>query len=170
MLNASKAGFRRLLPLLRPHLRQLMTGGLCMVVYVGSFPVLVSLAGELFPALGSKDLSRVLQLIAQAVLIFAVQKLAQFGQDSLLAELADDEVAEQVAEVIAGKRARGDNDRIVIPASYTPGITLIAKVGTEAARQLEEGDRPAVPPAPQQLAGKTTACTVRWRQRSPPGS
>ena len=88
MLNASKAGFRRLLPLLRPHLRQLMTGGLCMVVYVGSFPVLVSLAGELFPALGSKDLSRVLQLIAQAVLIFAVQKLAQFGQDSLLAEPA----------------------------------------------------------------------------------
>ena len=59
-----------------------------MVVYVGSFPVLVSLAGELFPALGSKDLSRVLQLIAQAVLIFAVQKLAQFGQDSLLAEPA----------------------------------------------------------------------------------
>ena len=59
-----------------------------MVVYVGSFPVLVSLAGELFPALGSKDLSRVLQLTAQAVLIFAVQKLAQFGQDSLLAEPA----------------------------------------------------------------------------------
>ena len=45
MLNASKAGFRCLLPLLRPRLRQLMTGGLCMVVYVGSFPVLVSLAG-----------------------------------------------------------------------------------------------------------------------------
>ena len=56
-----------------------------MVVYVGSFPLLVQLAGELFPALGSGDLTRVLQLIGLALLIFAVQKVAQFGQDSLLA-------------------------------------------------------------------------------------
>ena len=85
MLKPSQAGFRRLLPLLRPHLRQLLLGLLCMVVYVGSFPLLVQLAGQLFPALGSQDLNRVLQLIGQGVLIFAVQKLAQFGQDSLLA-------------------------------------------------------------------------------------
>ena len=88
MLTPSQAGFRRLLPLLRPHLRQLLMGGLCMVIYVGSFPLLVRLAGELFPALGSQNLSRVLQLIGQGVLIFAVQKLAQFGQDSLLADPA----------------------------------------------------------------------------------
>jgi ATP-binding cassette subfamily B protein len=88
MLTPSQAGFRRLLPQLRPHLRQLLMGGLCMVIYVGSFPLLVRLAGELFPALGSQNLSRVLQLIGQGVLIFAVQKLAQFGQDSLLADPA----------------------------------------------------------------------------------
>ena len=74
-----------MIPLLRPHLRQLLTGGVCMLVYVGSFPLLVQLAGDLFPALGSRDLNRVMQLIGQGVLIFAVQKLAQFGQDSLLA-------------------------------------------------------------------------------------
>ena len=85
MLTPSQAGFRRLLPLLRPHLRELLWGGCCMVVYVGSFPLLVQLAGELFPALGSGDLARVLQLIGLALLIFAVQKVAQFGQDSLLA-------------------------------------------------------------------------------------
>lgn len=85
MLTPSQAGFRRLLPLLRPHLRELLWGGCCMVVYVGSFPLLVQLAGELFPALGSGDLARVLQLIGLAMLIFAVQKVAQFGQDSLLA-------------------------------------------------------------------------------------
>ena len=56
-----------------------------MLVYVGSFPLLVQLAGELFPALGSRDLNRVMQLIGKGVLIFSVQKLAQFGQDSLLA-------------------------------------------------------------------------------------
>ena len=85
MLTPSQAGFRRLLPLLRPHLRELLWGCCCMVVYVGSFPLLVQLAGELFPALGSGDLARVLQLIGLALLIFAVQKVAQFGQDSLLA-------------------------------------------------------------------------------------
>ena len=85
MLTPSQAGFRRLLPLLRPHLRELLWGGCCMAIYVGSFPLLVQLAGELFPALGSGDLARVLQLIGLALLIFAVQKIAQFGQDSLLA-------------------------------------------------------------------------------------
>ena len=85
MLTPSQAGFRRLLPLLRPHMRELLWGGCCMVVYVGSFPLLVQLAGDLFPALGSGDLARVFQLIGLALLIFAVQKIAQFGQDSLLA-------------------------------------------------------------------------------------
>ncbi|MFL0791053.1 MAG: ABC transporter ATP-binding protein [Prochlorococcus sp.] len=85
MLPPSEAGFRRLLPLLRPHLRQLSLGLLCILVYVSSFLWLLDLAGNLFPALGSKDLSQLLTLIGQGVLIFAVQKLAQFGQDSLLA-------------------------------------------------------------------------------------
>ena len=85
MFTPSQAGFRRLLPLLRPHLRQLSWGVLCMLIYVGSFPLLIRLAGQLFPALGSGDLSRVLGLIGLALVIFAVQKLAQFGQDSLLA-------------------------------------------------------------------------------------
>lgn len=85
MLTPSQAGFRRLLPLLRPHLRELLWGACCMAIYVGSFPLLVQLAGDLFPALGSGDLARVLQLIGLALLIFAVQKIAQFGQDVLLA-------------------------------------------------------------------------------------
>ena len=85
MLTPSQAGFRRLLPMLRPYVRVLLWGSCCMLIYVASFPLLVQLAGELFPALGSGDLARVLQLIGLALLIFAVQKIAQFGQDSLLA-------------------------------------------------------------------------------------
>ena len=66
MLKPSEAGFRRLLPLLRPHLRQLVVGLICMLVYVSSFLLLLNLAGDLFPALGSRDLGRVLSLIGLA--------------------------------------------------------------------------------------------------------
>ena len=85
MLTPSQAGFRRLLPLLRPHLRQLTWGGLCMVVFVSSQLVLMKLMGRLLPDVGSGDLGRILPVIGLVLVVFAIQKIAQFGQDSLLA-------------------------------------------------------------------------------------
>ena len=85
MLSSSPAGFRRLLPLLRPHLRRLTWGALCMLAYVACWPLLMQLAGQLIPAIGAGELNRVIQVIALAISVFLVQKLAQFGQDSLLA-------------------------------------------------------------------------------------
>ena len=85
MLSSSQAGFRRLLPLLRPHLRRLTWGGLCMLAYVGCWPLLMHLAGQLIPAIGAGDLNRVIEVIALAISVFLIQKVAQFGQDSLLA-------------------------------------------------------------------------------------
>jgi len=88
MLRPSTAGFRRLLPLLLPHRRALLGGGLCMLVFVACWPLLAWLAGQLIPAIGAGDLPRVLRVIGLALGVFMVQKLAQFGQDSLLAEPA----------------------------------------------------------------------------------
>ena len=85
MRTPSQAGFRRLLPLLRPHVRQLTWGAFCMVVFVSSQLVLMSLMGRLLPNVGSGDLERILPLIGLVLLVFAIQKIAQFGQDSLLA-------------------------------------------------------------------------------------
>ena len=85
MRTPSQAGFRRLLPLLRPHLRQLTWGAFCMVVFVSSQLVLMSLMGRLLPDVGSGDLQRILPVIGLVLLVFAIQKIAQFGQDSLLA-------------------------------------------------------------------------------------
>lgn len=85
MLPHSEAGFRRLLPLLRPHLRRLTWGGVCMVVYVGCWPLLAWLAGQLIPAIGAGKLSEVIKVISLALAVFLLQKLAQFGQDTLLA-------------------------------------------------------------------------------------
>jgi ATP-binding cassette subfamily B protein len=88
MLAPSSAGFRRLLPLLQPHRRTLLAGGLCMLVFVACWPLLAWLAGQLIPAIGAGDFSRVLQVIGLALSVFMLQKLAQFGQDTLLADPA----------------------------------------------------------------------------------
>ena len=86
MFTQSKAGFRRLLPLLRPHHRQLIWGGCCMLIYVACWPILAWLAGELIPEIGEGNLTRVSQVIVIALIVFLIQKLAQFIQDTLLAE------------------------------------------------------------------------------------
>ena len=85
MLAFSPAGFRRLWPLLRPHRRRILAGGLCMAVFVGCWPLLAWLAGQLIPAIGAGAFSQVLKIIAASLAVFLVQKLAQFGQDTLLA-------------------------------------------------------------------------------------
>jgi ATP-binding cassette, subfamily B, bacterial len=85
MLAPPSAGFRRLLPLLQPHRPALWAGGICMLVFVACWPLLAWLAGQLIPAIGAGDFARVLQVIGLALTVFMLQKLAQFGQDTLLA-------------------------------------------------------------------------------------
>ncbi|HYP03317.1 MAG TPA: ABC transporter ATP-binding protein, partial [Cyanobium sp.] len=85
MLAPSPAGFRRLWPLLKPHRRRLAAGGLCMLIYVACWPVLAWLAGQLIPAIGAGDFAVVLRSVGAALAVFLVQKVAQFGQDTLLA-------------------------------------------------------------------------------------
>lgn len=85
MLAPSSAGFRRLLPLLKPHRPALIAGGACMLVFVGCWPLLAWLAGQLIPAIGAGEFNRVLQVIGLALAVFMLQKVAQFGQDTLLA-------------------------------------------------------------------------------------
>ena len=85
MLAPSPAGFRRLLPLLRPHRRRLLAGGVCIVIFVGCWPLLAYLAGQLIPAIGAGNVTLVLRTIGLALAVFMVQKLAQYGQDTLLA-------------------------------------------------------------------------------------
>jgi len=89
MLAPSSAGFRRLLPLLKPHRSALVAGGVCMLVFVVCWPLLAWLAGQLIPAIGAGDFSQVLRVIGLALSVFMLQKLAQFGQDTLLAEPGD---------------------------------------------------------------------------------
>ena len=85
MLAPPSAGFRRLLPLLKPHRNVLLAGGVCMLIFVACWPLLAWLAGQLIPAIGAGEFGQVLRVISLALGVFMLQKMAQFGQDTLLA-------------------------------------------------------------------------------------
>ncbi len=88
MSSIPNASFTKPLKYLRPHLRRLAWGGLCMLIYVSCWPILAWLAGQLIPAIGNGDFTQVIRVISISLIIFLVQKLAQFGQDTLLASPA----------------------------------------------------------------------------------
>ena len=57
-----------------------------MIIYVACWPILAFLAGKLIPAIGSGDLSNVSNIIVNSLVIFLIQKIAQFGQDVFIAK------------------------------------------------------------------------------------
>ncbi|KGG09749.1 ABC transporter ATP-binding protein [Prochlorococcus marinus] len=57
-----------------------------MLIYVACWPLLAYLAGNLIPAIGSGDLSKVSSIIFKSLFVFLVQKTAQFGQDVFIAK------------------------------------------------------------------------------------
>ncbi len=59
-----------------------------MFVYVICWPILAWLSGKLIPAIGQGNTKQVLIVILQALIIFIIQKTAQYLQDSLLAKPA----------------------------------------------------------------------------------
>ena len=76
--------FRRL----KGHLPLLILGGISMLIYVSCWPILAWLSGKLIPSIGQGDTQQVLKVIFQALIIFIIQKTAQYLQDSLLAKPA----------------------------------------------------------------------------------
>ena len=73
---------------LKGHLPVLILGGISMLVYVICWPILAWLSGKLIPAIGQGNTKLVLIVILQALIVFIIQKIAQYLQDSLLAKPA----------------------------------------------------------------------------------
>ena len=57
-----------------------------MIIYVACWPILAFLAGKLIPAIGSGDLNLVSNIILRTLIIFLIQKIAQYGQDFFIAK------------------------------------------------------------------------------------
>ncbi len=72
-----------------------------MIIYVACWPLLAYLAGNLIPAIGSGDLSKVSSIIIKSLFVFLVQKTAQFGQDVFIAK-----PSLEISEVMRGNLFR----------------------------------------------------------------
>ena len=57
-----------------------------MLIYVGCWPLLAYLAGNLIPAIGTGDISKVFNIIVKSLVVFLIQKTAQFWQDVFIAK------------------------------------------------------------------------------------
>ena len=57
-----------------------------MIIYVACWPILAYFAGNLIPAIGSGELQSVSKIIIKSLIVFLIQKIAQFGQDVYIAK------------------------------------------------------------------------------------
>ena len=88
MNQNNKINFNYLIGRLKGHLPVLLIGGFSMIVYVSCWPILAWLSGKLIPAIGQGNTNQVLKVIIIALVIFIIQKTAQFLQDSFFAKPA----------------------------------------------------------------------------------
>ena len=72
-----------------------------MLIYVACWPILAYLAGNLIPAIGSGDLSKVSSIIIKSLIVFLIQKSAQYGQDVFIAK-----PSLEISEVMRGNLFR----------------------------------------------------------------
>ena len=91
-----------LIPPIKPYLSRLSKGFACMIIYVACWPILAFLAGKLIPAIGSGDLKSVTNIIIRTLIIFLIQKTAQYGQDLFIAKPSL-EISEEIRNTLFSK-------------------------------------------------------------------
>ncbi len=83
-----QASYRQLLPYLRPQARTIAQALLCTVVFTAFWPILAWLTGQMIAFLVKGDVPNLARLAAITMAGFLVHKVAQYGQDALMAKAA----------------------------------------------------------------------------------
>ncbi len=78
----------RIIPPIKTYKTSFIKGFICTLLYVACWPILAFLAGKLIPAIGSGNLTEVTKIIIKSLIVFLIQKTAQFGQDILVSKPA----------------------------------------------------------------------------------
>jgi ATP-binding cassette, subfamily B, bacterial len=86
--RSGKTNYWRLMPLVRRQRKTLFQAVLCTIVFSAIWPILAYKSQILFTAIGNGKVDQIIDLIIFAASIWAVQKTAQFGMDSLMAKAA----------------------------------------------------------------------------------
>ncbi len=81
-----KNNILQLIPSITPYINRFIKGFICMIIYVACWPILAFLAGKLIPAIGSGELATVTNIIINSLVVFLIQKTAQYGQDVYIAK------------------------------------------------------------------------------------
>ncbi|MDR9403338.1 MAG: ABC transporter ATP-binding protein [Halothece sp. Uz-M2-17] len=83
-----RSSYWQLLPYVRPQTVTIFQALACTVVFVGIWPSLAWLAGLISTAVGEGNVTRSAQLAGITAILFLIQKVAQYGQDLLMAKVA----------------------------------------------------------------------------------
>lgn len=78
----------QLLAYIRPQTRTIVQALLCTLVFTAMWPVLAWLAGEIAKPLAEGRVLAIAKMAGLGTLVFLVQKIAQYGQDTLMAKAA----------------------------------------------------------------------------------
>ncbi|MEQ8958138.1 MAG: ABC transporter ATP-binding protein, partial [Coleofasciculus sp. C2-GNP5-27] len=84
----TRSHYWQLLPYLRPQGVTIGQALACTVAFVAVWPLLAWLAGRIAAYVGQGNVGAIAQVAGIAALIFLGQKLAQYGQDTLMAKAA----------------------------------------------------------------------------------
>ncbi|MFP4009734.1 MAG: ABC transporter ATP-binding protein [Spirulinaceae cyanobacterium] len=84
----TRSSYTQLLPYLLPQSWTIGLALACTLVFTACWPILAWLSKWIAQFVGEGNLDEILRVCAIALLVFFVQKLAQFGQDTLMAKAA----------------------------------------------------------------------------------
>ncbi|NJO40024.1 MAG: ABC transporter ATP-binding protein [Cyanobacteria bacterium CRU_2_1] len=83
-----RSSYWQLLPYLRPHWRTIAQAFFCTLIFTACWPLFAWIAGRLLGFLVQGNVPELAKTTAIVAGIFLVQKIAQYGQDSLMAKAA----------------------------------------------------------------------------------
>ena len=78
----------QLLDSIRPHGRTIIQALLCTLIFTAIWPGLAWIAGEMASLIAQGKIMAIAQLAGASTIVFLAQKVAQYGQDSLMAKAA----------------------------------------------------------------------------------
>ncbi|MBD1920716.1 ABC transporter ATP-binding protein [Microcoleus sp. FACHB-831] len=84
----NRSSYWQLLPYIRPHWKTISQAFACTLGFTVFWPIQAILAGQIANFIGQGDIAALAKIAGVLALVFLVQKIMQFGQDSLMAKAA----------------------------------------------------------------------------------